>query len=45
MTAASEWITTTRTGDVLEMQLTGDWTIDNVARIDAIIAALGSTHA
>ena len=44
MTAASEWITTTRTGDVLEMRLTGDWTIDNVARIDSGIAALSKTH-
>jgi len=44
MTAASEWITTTRTGDVLEMQLSGDWTIDNVARIDAIVAELRPAH-
>ena len=44
MTAASEWITTTRTGDILEMQLTGDWTIDNVARMNAIVAQLGSAH-
>lgn len=34
MTSASEWITTTRTENRLEMRLTGDWTIDNVATID-----------
>ena len=42
MTAASEWITTTRTENRLEMRLTGDWTIDNVATIDVGIAALAS---
>ena len=42
MTSASEWITTTRTENRLEMRLTGDWTIDNVATIDVGIAALAS---
>lgn len=44
MTAASEWITTNRTDDVLEMQLRGDWTIDNVSRINAIVVELGGAH-
>lgn len=42
MTAASEWMTTTQTGNGLEIRLTGDWTIDNADLIDASIAALTS---
>lgn len=42
MTAASEWMTTTQTGNGLEIRLTGDWTIDNADRIDRSIAALSS---
>ena len=40
MTAASEWMTTARNGDVLEITLSGDWTIDTANRIDADIADL-----
>lgn len=40
MTAASEWMTTTRNGDVLEITLSGDWAIDTADRIDAGIASL-----
>jgi len=40
MTAASAWMMTDRTGDGLEITLSGDWTIDNAGKIDSGIAAL-----
>lgn len=40
MTAASEWMTTTQTGNGLEIRLSGDWTIDTADRIDSDIATL-----
>ena len=39
MTAASAWMTTNRTGDGLEIRLSGDWTIDYANRIDIAIAS------
>ncbi|CAN0561802.1 unnamed protein product, partial [Laminaria digitata] len=45
MTAASEWITVTQTGDGLGIRLSGDWTIANADRIDAGIAGLTATAA
>tara|TARA_R110000868_G_scaffold4155_18_gene25409 strand:+ start:2515 stop:3648 length:1134 start_codon:yes stop_codon:yes gene_type:complete len=40
MTAASDWMTTKRTGDGLEILLSGDWTIDHANVLDAGTAAL-----
>ena len=34
MTAAADWITTQRNGDILEIRLSGDWTINNADRIN-----------
>lgn len=40
MTAASEWMTTNRTGGGIELILLGDWTIGNANSIDIAIASL-----
>lgn len=47
MTAASAWMTTNRTGDSLEIRLSGDWTIDHANKIDGAIASIdiGATGA
>lgn len=40
MAAASNWMTTIRTGNGLEFLLSGDWTIGNANRIDLSIGSL-----
>ena len=45
MAAGSEWLAETRTGDGLEIRLSGDWTIDNADRIDAGIAGSATAPA
>jgi phospholipid/cholesterol/gamma-HCH transport system permease protein len=45
MTAASNWMTTNRTGDGLEFLLSGDWTIGTANRIDLSIASLPEIEA